>query len=61
MITPSVDLCKQPLVPKKTSNNSFSSGFVTYEMYLIAGKNLNPTSGQVVNPRWPPMTIKEGN
>ena len=57
-----VDLSKQPLILQKHSNKMFSSGFVTNEMYLIAGKRyLNLTIGKVLNPRLPPITLKEGN
>ena len=45
------------------NNKMFSSGFVTYGMYLIAGKKVyqNRTTGNVLNPRWPPVTLREGN
>ena len=44
----------------------FSSGFVTHGMYLIAGKKVyrlyqHLTTGKVVNPRWPPKTLKLKN
>ena len=50
----------QTLEPPKKYTKVFSSGFVTNEMYLMAGKSLSKYDYQKCG-RWPPMTVKEGN